>query len=195
MSHITSIGAGVFSDIAVAVPTTEPAFAGLDTAAEFAALFATEIDSNGGTKAANTFLRIRNIREFPSFGTPANIVNVPVYGQKNSQQIQAQSDTPNLEVTLNFVPADWANTTLLGAMVGDGKRYVFRMTLLNAEPTGSGATKWASVAAGIGTVENSSYYFIGKLEALMVTPSLSDSNTATLTLSTQSAFFGAYTAV
>jgi hypothetical protein len=65
--------------------------------------------------------------------------------------------------------------------------------LLNAEPTGAGATKYASTAAGLGTVQNSQYYWIGKLEALQVTPQLTDANTATITLTIQSDFFGAYT--
>lgn len=196
MAHIASIGAGLFSNMAIAEATadlTAAEIAALDTAAEFQALFATEIASIGGTRAANTFLRVNNAREFPALGTPPNIVNVPVFGQKTSQQIQAQADAPTFEVTLNYVPADWASGTLLGDMVGDGTVRVFRFTMMNSEPTGSGATKYASTAPGIGTVPNSQFYFAGKVEALQVTPSLSDSNTATVTFSVQTAFFGAYT--
>ena len=193
MPHITSIGAGLFSDLSVAAPATDPVFSTLDTAAEFNALYATEIASVGGTKAANTFVRVANVREFPSMGTPPNIVNVPTYGQKSSQQIQGQSDAPNLEVTVNYVPNDWASGTLLGDMVGDGKLHVFRFALLNAEPTGVSDTKYASTVAGLGTIQNSMYYWIGKLEALLVNPQLTDANTATVTMSIQSKFFGAYT--
>ena len=193
MAHITSIGAGLFSDLSIASPATDPVFSTLDTAAEFHALFATEIASVGGTKAANTFVRVQNVREFPSMGTPPNIVNVPTYGQKSSQQIQGQSDAPNLEVTVNYVPSDWASGTLLGDMVGDGKLHVFRFALLNAEPTGSGDTKFASTVSGLGTIQNSIYYWVGKLEALLVNPQLTDANTATVTMSIQSKFFGAYT--
>lgn len=193
MAHINSIGAGMFSDLAVAVPSTPPAFATLDTQAEFDALFATEIESVGGTKAAGTFVRMKNVREFPSMGTPPNIVNVPTYGQKTSQQIQGQSDAPNLEITVNYVPSEWADNTILGDMVGDSNQYVMRFTLLNTEPTGTGATKFASVAGGLGTVQNSEYFWIGKVEALVVNPQLTDSNTATITLSIQSSFYGAYT--
>lgn len=193
MAHITSIGAGMFSDLAVAVPTTDPSFATLDTQAEFDALFATEVESVGGTKGAGAFVRMKNVREFPAMGTPPNIVNVPTYGQKTSQQIQGQSDAPNLEVTVNYVPAEWASGTILGGMVGDGKQYVMRFALLNAEPTGSGATKFASVAGGLGTIQNSEYFWIGKVEALVVNPQLTDANTATITLSIQSSFYGAYT--
>ena len=198
MAHIASIGAGMYSDLAVATPTspiTPAAIAALDTAAEFQALFATEIDSVGGTKGANTFVRIKNVREFPAMGTPPNVVNVPVYGSATSQQIQGQADAPSMEITLNYVPAEWAKeaTNILGSMVGDGNQYVFRFTLLNSEPTGSGATKFASTSDGIGTVQNSQYYWIGKLEALQVTPQLTDANTATVTITIQSDFFGAYT--
>lgn len=193
MAHINSIGAGMFSDMAIAVPTTPPAFNTLDTATEFAALFANEIESAGGTKAAGTFVRIKDVREFPSMGTPPNIVNVPVYGQRTSQQVQGQSDAPTLEITVNYVPANWADGTILGDMVGDGNQYVMRFSLLNTEPTGTGATKFASTAAGLGTVPNSEYYWVGKIEALLVNPQLSDANTATVTMSLQSDFYGAYT--
>lgn len=196
MAHITSIGAGVYSDLAVTEATSllsAAALAALDTGGEFQALFATEIESVGGTKAANTFVRLKNAREFPAMGTPPNIVNVPVYGQKTSQQIQGQADAPSLEITLNYVPADWAEGTLLGDMVGDGNQRVFRFTLANSEPTGSGATKYASTAGGLGTVPHTEYYWIGKIEALQITPNLTDSNTATVTLTMQSAFFGGFT--
>ena len=194
MSHISSIGASVFSDLSIGVPATDPAFSTLDTAAEFAALFATEIDPTG-TKAANTFIRIKNVREFPAMGTPPNIVNVPGYGSKTSQQVQGQADAPSMEVTLNFVASDWAKdaTNILGNIVGDGKQYVFRFALLNSEPTGTGATKYASSSAGLGTVANSVWFWIGKIEALQVTPQLTDATTATIAITIQSAFYGAYT--
>ena len=190
MAFQTSIGAGLFSDLAVAMPATPPTFGTLDSQAEFDALFASEIQSQGGTKAANTFVRIKNVREFPSMGTPPNIVNVPTYGQKTSQQIQGQSDAPNLEITLNFVASEWAADSLLGAAVGDGNLYVMRFALLNSEPTGYLST---SGATGIGAVGNAVWYWIGKLEALLINPQLTDANTATLTMSLQSKFFGAYT--
>jgi hypothetical protein len=47
--------------------------------------------------------------------------------------------------------------------------------------------------SGLGTVQNSQYYWIGKMDALQVTPQLTDANTATVTITIQSAFFGAYT--
>jgi hypothetical protein len=198
MAHITSIGAGMYSDLAVATPSSDLSaaqLAALDTATEFNALFASEIDTQGGTKGTGTFCRIKNVREFPAMGTPPNVVNVPVYGSATSQQIQGQADAPSMEITLNFVAAEWAKESgnILGNMVGDGKQYVFRFGLLNSSPTGAGATKFASTTSGLGTVQNSQYYWVGKLEALQVTPQLTDANTATITITIQSDFFGAYT--
>lgn len=198
MAHITSYGAGVFSDLAVAAPATDlttSALYALNTAAAFQALFATEIDTIGGTKAANTFIRIKDVREFPAIGTPANIVNVPRYGSKLSSQVQGQADPSSLELTLNLISANWAKdgTSLLGSMVGDGIQRCFRFSLLNAEPTLTTTAKYASTAAGIGSVQNTQWYFIGKIEALQINPQLTDANTATLTLSTQTDFFGGYT--
>ena len=198
MAHISSLGAGMFSDLAVAMPTTDlsaAALAALDTAVEFQALFASEIESIGGTKGANTFVRIKNVREFPSMGTPPNVVNVPTFGSKTSRQIQGQADSPSMEITLNYIPADWAKESgnLLGNAVGDGITRVFRFSLLNSEPTASGATKYASTSGGLGTVQNSQYYWYGKIEALQVNPQLTDANTATVTITIQSDFYGAYT--
>ena len=196
MAHISSIGAGMFSDLSISYatynfPTSNPST--LDQAG-FDALFATEIEVTEATPTDTDFIRIENVREFPSMGTPPNIVNVPVYGQATSQQVQGQADAPSIEVTLNFIGTDWDDTDILGnRMLATGDQFVFRFTLLNTEPTGSSDTKWASSAAGIGSVQNTYYYWIGKMEALQVNPQLTDANTATLTISVQSDFYGAYT--
>jgi hypothetical protein len=192
MAHITSIGAGLFSDLSVAVDATEigVAFA-TPTEANFKLAFAVAL--NNGTPPTGTageFIRIKNVREFPAMGTPPNVVNIAVYGQKSSQQIQGQSDAPSIEITLNYVGADWQKTVnYLGNMVGDGVRRLFRFTLLNAEPTGG----YTSTVGGLGTAENSQYYWFGKIEALLVTPQLTDANTATVTITVQSDFYGAFT--
>jgi hypothetical protein len=184
MSHITSIGAGLFSDLSVATATVTPTISAYTLQAEFDALFDT----------AAELTRIKNVRTFPSMGTPPNIVKVPVYGQKQSQQIQGQSDAPSLDLTVNFVASDWASGSTLGTLVGDGLQHVFRFTLLNSEPVSVlGANAYASSALGIGVVPNSYYYWIGKIEALLVNPQLTDANTATISMSIQSKFFGAYT--
>lgn len=192
MAHINSIGAGVFSDLSVCVDATEIAAAiASPTQTTLKACFAAAL-TNGSAPTATTgeFIRIKNVREFPSMGTPPNVVNVPVYGSKTSQQIQGQSDAPSMEITVNYVGTDWqATANYLGNMVGDGIQRVFRFSLLNSEPTGG----YASAVGELGTVENSQYFWIGKIEALQVNPQLTDSNTATITFTIQSKFYGAYT--
>ena len=192
MAHISSIGAGMFSDLSVAVPTTPPAFSTLEDATDFHPLFATEVAPTG-SEGAGAFCRISNIREFPSFGTPPNIVNVPVYGQPTSQQIQGQADAPSLEITINYIPALWADGTLLAGLLKSKEQVVIRFALLNSAPTGTGVTKYASLPAGLGQIANTEFYLIGKLEAMTINPQLTDANQATLTLSMQSELFGAYT--
>jgi len=190
MAHISSIGAGLFSDLSICRETISSVPGDQTT---WQALFAAEL-ANGAavTVAAGEYTRIKNVREFPSMGTPPNIVNVAAYGSKTSQQIQGQADAPSMELTLNYVGTDWQNTAnYLGSLVGDGKQYGFRFTLLNAQPSNYNSTN--STGMGTGTVENSQYYWIGKLEAIQVNPQLTDANTITITISVQSAFYGAYT--
>ena len=191
MAHLSAIAAAMFSDFAVAAPITDltpAALDALDTEQEFMDLFATEISSQGGTKAAGTFVRIKNVREIPQLGEAPNIVNVPTFGQRTSDSIQGQSDAPSLELQLNFVPAEWAPTTILGAMRGVGVSRVYRVAMLANEPDGD-----ASTSLGLGSVLNSQMFFVGKMEALQYQPQLTDSTLATLTLSIQSDQFGLYT--
>jgi len=195
MTQISSIGAGLYTDMAMAVPSSPIDVSTLGSATvdtTWKDFFDVEINSAGGTKATDTFVRIKNVREFPSIGTPPNIVNVPVYGQSQSQQIQGQSDAPSVELSLNFVATDWADGSILGDAVGDGNQYVFRFALMNSMPGGYSSDA-INGPSDIGAVENSLYFWIGKLEALLVNPQLTDATTATVTMSVQSAFFGAFT--
>lgn len=187
MAHIDSIGAGLFSDLSMCNSSTT-ATAIVSTIAAGSAV-AIQSAFNNAFSVASAMTRITNVREFPSMGTPANVVNVPVYGQKTSSQVQGQSDAPSMEITLNYVPSEWGDGTTLGGKVGDGNVYAFRFTLLNSKPTG-----YLSAANGFGTgVKFSMYYWVGKIEALLVNPQLTDANTATLTLTLNTDFFGAYT--
>ena len=193
MAHIQAIGANLFSDLSVGFPATaltSTTAAALNSAATWQAVFANEIANIGGTKAANAFVRVKNVREFPELGIPPNLANVPVYGSATSQQIQAQADLPSSEVTLNLVMADWSKDAgvLLGNAVGDGGLYAFRFTLMNSEPAG-----YASTVGGLGTVANSQWYWVGSIDSFLVTPSLSDSGTGKLAYSIKSKLFGAYT--
>jgi hypothetical protein len=178
MAFHTSIGAGTFSALAIsntAVPTTLPAF---DNQAAWEAFFAETDD----------FDEIKNIREMPSFGSPANIIKVPQFGVAQSLSIGAQPDAPDLELTLNYIAADWAAGETLADYVRNKTQRVFQFSLLYARP-GNLSTS----ATGLGTVENSNIYFVGRLESILVEPSLSDANTATLAMSIQSDFFGPFT--
>jgi hypothetical protein len=191
--HISSIGAGMFSDLSIALPLTDltaSQLTALDEQSEFELLFATEVASNGGTKATGTFVRVKDVREFPALGTPPNVVNVPVFGQSASQQIQGQSDSPSMEITVNYVATDWSSTSLLGIAMASKKQFPFRFSLLNADP---GIGKYAAGSAKIGSVENTQFYWLGKIEAMVVNPQLTDANTATITITIQSKFFGAFT--
>jgi len=191
MAHISSISAGMFSDLSVCVDLDQNTLAIVNpTQITLKACFANEI-ANGTAPGVDTgeFIRIKNVREFPSMGTPPNIVNVPVYGSKTSQQIQGQADAPSMELTLNYIGTDWQDTAnYLGSLVGDNVQRVFRFTLMNDKPT-----THASTTAGLGTVANSQYFWYGKIEAFQVNPQLTDANTATVTITVQSEFFGAYT--
>lgn len=210
MAHLSSIGAAMFTDLAVAIGTlsggtAQVAIPGSYDATGFNALF------NTSSATDINYLRIANVREFPAVGAQPNIVNVPVYGQKTSQTISGQSDPPSLEVTINYVGSEWAKGTTvstfassapavkgseLANMVGDGLKRAWRFALLQADPTavlGPTQGKYDSNAGGLGTVENSIFYFMGKLESMLVTPSLTDATTATLSFSIQSEFYGAYT--
>jgi len=194
MTHVSSIGAGIFSALAVGAPLVNLSAAAQDTLsgpnpeAAFVALFASKINPINGVKAAGTFVQVPNVREFPEMGVPPNIVNVPRFGARVSAQIQGQADAPTFEVTVNYVPAEWAKSTTLGGMIKDGVVRAFRFALLNSEPAG-----YASLPAELGTVENSEFYFLGKMEAITYNPQLTDANQATLTVSMLTEMVGAYT--
>ena len=171
MAHISNLGAGIFTflDIFTGTITTK------STAAECATYF---VGSTPGTADA-THKRLPSVREFPSVGTPANIVNVPVFGQSTSSQVQGQADAPSLEVTVNYVASEMEPFhTLIG------QECIFRFMM-----AASAVTQNEGAAASI-TPQNAVFYFVGKIEAILVNASLTDATTATVTLSTQSDFFG-----
>jgi hypothetical protein len=172
MAHISSLGAGIFTYLDIFTGTIP---ASTDTAAEAAALF---VGSTPGAADA-THVRMPSVREFPSVGTPANIVNVPVYGQNTSSQVQGQSDSPSLEVTVNYVADDM---TAIHALIGTNCVFRFMMS--------ASAVTVAEGSAATLTPENTEFYFLGKIEAILVNPALTDATTATVTLSAQSDFFG-----
>jgi len=171
MAHISTLGAGIFTYLDIYTGTVA---ASVDTASEFAGLFV--------TANASDVKRLPSVREFPSIGTPANIVNVPVYGQNTSSQVQGQSDAPTLEITVNYIPDDMTD---FHTLIGTEAAFRFLMAAQSCGLTESLAT--ASTALSYGNTE---FYFKGKIEAILVNPALTDATTATVTLSAQSDFFG-----
>ncbi len=173
MAHISAVGAGIFTTLNLNKTSTTAVPA--DSAA-WHALFDT----------AGERTSIGNVREFPAMGTPPNIVKVPGYGFKQSRQIQGQADAPSLEVTVNYIPTDWVNggTGTLGYALDNEVTYAFRFALMNTDP--------GAAVTGLST-DNSCYYWLGRIEACLIKPSLTDATTATVTLSMQSDFYGAFT--
>ena len=164
MAQISTIGAGLYTELAY---VTAAADLTDDTETELEGL---------------TFVDVGNVREFPSVGVPANIVNVPVFGSATSSQITAQADAPNLEFTLNYIPGNTQHEALR-ALVSAGSTHTFRIRLANAELP----------ATLIATTEHSDFYVHARVASFLVNPSLSDANTATMTLAAQSEFYGPFT--
>jgi hypothetical protein len=191
MAHLSTLTAALFTSLVV----TDNASTAPKSLGDISAV--ANCQSNfSGTEAAGAFLRIKNVKEFPAIGTPANIVKVPVYGQKTSSQINGQADLNNMELTINFIPGDWSNNKLgtsTNITIGDGVLRVFRFTLADKDPQSVAGGGYSDTAGSLGAVQNSSYYFLGKVEALEVTPSLTDALAAKLTISIQSEIKGAYT--
>jgi hypothetical protein len=101
-----------------------------------------------------------------------------------------------MEITINYIPSVWAKGTVLGNLVGDGLIHAFRFSLLNSKPNGYSSTPSATLGLGGATAAptgNSQYFWLGKIEALLVNPQLTDATTATLTISVQSDMYGAFT--
>jgi len=168
MAHISSLGAGIYSYLDIYSGSTTPAS---ETASGYAALFASANSAD--------IARMPSVREFPSIGTPANIVNVPIFGQATSSQVQGQADAPSLEVTVNYIANDMVDFHNLV-----GQEVYFRFLMSN-EAVDLTTSLGATIAA-----DNTEFYFKGKIEAILVNPALTDATTATVTLSAQSDFFG-----
>jgi hypothetical protein len=168
MAHISDLRAGIFTYLDIYTGTVADT---VDTATEYAALFTSANSAD--------ITRMPSVREFPSIGTPANIVNVPVYGQSTSSQVQGQSDAPTLEITVNYIPDDMLD---IHNLIGQEAAFRFMMCAASTDLNGS-------LAATLAT-DNTEFYFKGKIEAILVNPALTDATTATVTLSAQSDFFG-----
>ena len=168
MANITSIGAGIYTSLAHSTATALPNTSTASTPTMVHGLM------------ESAFTEVPDVREFPSFGAPANIVNVPVYGQAQSDQIQGQADAPTLEFTLNYVPDQHDD---IQGFAGDNVNRLFRIRLANAPVPTPLTTQ---------SVFND-FYVVAQVAAFTVSPNLTDSNQATLTLATQGELIGPLT--
>jgi hypothetical protein len=174
MAHISSMTSGMFSYLDV-YSGNVTAIDGDSVAADYAALF------SGATVGTDLF-RMPSVREFPAIGSAANVINVPVFGQRQSAQVAGQSDAPTMDVTINYVPADMTDIESL-----IDQEVAFRFMLAASE-----VTEAIGNAATI-AVDNTEWYWIGKIAAVQVTPSLTDSNTAVVNITVSLDFVGAAT--
>jgi len=179
MAHINSITAVRFASLAYSTGTP----------ADFSSASAATRGANAKAlfTGANTVVLVGDLREFPSLGTPANIVNVPVYGQAQSQQVGGQSDAPTLEFTLNYNPAEHA---VLDTLRRAGTQVTWRVRLSDVD----GVQSDTDVPSDSDLLYND-IYFNGRVESFEITPSLSDSMQATFSVSCQSDFEGPYSEV
>jgi hypothetical protein len=184
MAHLTKISAGKFTSLAYA---TAGAVNSASTDAAIAALFTSgtfpTTDVAVETLATAVPLAVGDVREFPSVGTPANVVNVPVYGQSTSSQVAGQSDAPTLEFTLNYVASKHA---ALEALRKAGTKLAFRVRLSDAAPS----TVTLGVARNKRTDEFSDFYFLGTIASFEISTNLTDAIQATIALTVDGDFRG-----
>ena len=148
-----------------------------------------------GITSTGEYVTIEHVRDLPAIGTPPSLVNVPEYGLAQSLKVGVQADAPDLELTLNFVATQWkkagatfATTGTLGDLKDEGTPVVFQLVLAGAKPASYNCT-----AAGLGTVPNILFYWVGRIEAYSVQAARDDAATATVSLSLLSDFYGPFT--
>lgn len=181
MALINNIGAGIFTTLMYKADTSGTGVTLPTDDASHRAFVADETTLGAGdggffNATASDGIAPTNVggmREFPSFGAPANIVNVPVYGQLVSDQIGGQSDAPTLEFTVNYIPSLHA---ALQALVVSGARQVFQISLANAESRDDDAV----------------FYIKGTVSSFLVSPNLTDSNQATISIATVGNYEGPF---
>ena len=209
MPNITSIGAGVYTSLAyvdlpvvAGVGVADTSVGQGDTPANWIAEFEdrppTPTGSDGDlvdwTPDADA-VAFGHIREFPNLGIPANIINVPQYGQATSSQISGQSDPPSLDFVFNYVPTEHAFINTLRA---EGTLRLFRVRLSNAEQVeeSNGIVTPYEEISGSGTTstmrEFSDFFFFGSVASFEIVPSLTDSNQLNVSLTIDGELDGPY---
>jgi len=209
MPNISSIGAGIYTSlayldmpVAATAGTTGVSVGRGDSPDVWAAEFETRVNGDypglsegdlldwepgNATQNADVSLRYAKafgrIREFPNLGIPANVVNVPQYGQGSSSQIAGQSDAPSLDFTFNYVPTDHA---FISELRESGEALLFRVRLSNAEQieeTAGLITPYEEKKGVTSTMrEFSDFYFFGSVASFEIVPNLTDSNQLNVTL-------------
>ena len=224
MPNISAIGAGIYTSLAyIDLPVVVGTGDGTtntgkgDTAAAKASYFETRETSptpltEGEFVEWNTDANARafgKIREFPNLGIPANVVNVPQYGQATSSQITGQSDPPSLDFTFNYVPSIHG---FIDDLRASGEQRLFRVRLSNGElvaAVGGGTNQsGGSDAADTSDVmlpyeqhgsgsdstmrEFSDFFFFGSVASFEIVPSLTDSNQLNVSLTIDGQLEGPY---
>jgi len=175
---------------------------------EWAALFE-EVTDTAGTGTLNQVTATADarafgqIREFPNLGIPANVVNVPQYGQATSSQVSGQSDAPSLDFVFNYVPTIHA---FINDLRSEGTQRLMRVRLAASEgiratdggTNASGGTDGAG-ANGVtlpyfdsvdGMREFSDFYFFGSVASFEIVPALDDAMQLNITLTIDGNLFG-----
>jgi len=191
MAHISSIGASKFTTLDYVLNTAN---SDISTAADLNDLFISNqtailaADSQIDEVPESAVVHVGNIREFPSLGSPANIVNVPVYGAAVSSQVAGQSDNASLEFSLNYVPSDHhALETIRKA----GSRLCFRVRLADADITVDGNR--VITADNLDTFAD--FFFFGKIASFEIQPGLTDALQATMSIAIDGDFNGPFSLV
>jgi len=186
MAHIDNIGASIYTRIDYVpgnISTGDRA-----NPAQLAGKFEDQAPTTTTAGTTDSFVvAIEGIREFPSLGTPSNIVNVPQYGQSISSQIQGQADAPSLEFTFNYIPT---NHAALDTLRKAGTNLVFRVRLSNTEDGGVQDTP-----AEDGTAEYEDIFFQGTIASFEIVPALTDATQANIALTIDGDFEGPYSYV
>lgn len=193
MAHLTKISAGKFSSLdyvtataGVSSTSTLPTItAQFVTAAK--QLLVTDSDATPAVKedVATGVKHVGDVREFPSLGTPANVVNVPVYGQATSSQVAGQSDAPSLEFSLNYVATEHA---ALETLRRANTRLCFRVRMSDVKQASASAN--LNVPLAFRNQEFADFYFFGTIASFEITTGLTDAIQASITLTVSGDFTG-----
>jgi hypothetical protein len=192
MAHINNIGASIYTRIDY-VPgslTTGNRANPAQLIGKFESSAPTDTTAAALVSTAGEVpVAIEGIREFPSLGTPSNIVNVPQYGQSISSQIQGQADAPSLEFTFNYIPT---NHFTLDALRKSGQNLVFRVRLSNTE---DGGVQASPAEPSTSPAEYEDIFFQGTIASFEIVPALTDATQANIALTIDGDFEGPYSYV